>query len=226
MRRLSYMPSPAPRDLAHFRGRLLYDARMFAEDGGAVTRRNRERVLRALLGAVAFACASLPAVAIADRIPSRDARHSPDDPDWARRAWRQGDPAPPGYHLESGPWNGMIVGGVIPLSILYAFSFLGASMSGYRNASGWLVVPGVGPWLTLAFRERSCETDSYDGTRVCEVDDMVGGLLIFDGIGQSLGVALIAVGMSTERHRLVRDSWSFRPMRVGTGYGFGISGQL
>ncbi len=120
----------------------------------------------------------------------------------------------------------MIVGGVIPLSILYAFSFLGASASGYRNASSWLLVPGVGPWLTLAFREKSCEFDSYDGTRFCGADDAVRGLLIFDGIGQSLGVALIAVGLSTERHRLVRDSWTFRPMRVGTGYGLGISGQL
>ncbi len=199
--------------------------RMFAEDG-AVAHRHGKRALQGALGALVFTALSLPAAAFADPLPSRQERSPAEDDGWVRRGWREGDPAPPGYHLETRPWNGMILGGVIPLGVLHAFSFLGASVAGYRNASSWLLVPGVGPWLTLAFRKKSCEVDSYDGTTFCGTDDALRGLLIFDGVGQTLGVVLIAVGASTERHRLVRDSWSFQPMRVGTGYGLGVSGEL
>lgn len=149
----------------------------------------------------------------------------------SRRDWRQGDPPPPGYHIEHGPWTGMIIGGVIPLAVFYSFSVMAASMSGYYNGTGWLLVPGVGPWLTLAARTEHCDpgTDPAVAVVDCTWDRTARGLLIFDGIVQTVTGAMVILGATTERERLVRDapaSFSVQPQRVGTGYGLGVSGQF
>lgn len=124
----------------------------------------------------------------------------------------------------------MIVGGVIPLSIFYSLSVMAASMSDYHNGSGWLLVPGVGPWLTLAARTEHCDPNVDPTMAVdCTWDRTVRGLLVFDGIVQTATGALVIIGATTERERLVRDtpvSFSVRPQRVGTGYGLGVSGQF
>lgn len=139
---------------------------------------------------------------------------------WAARDWRDGDPAPPGYRLAERPWTGMIVGGAIPLGITYMLSITGATAADFKDGTGWLLVPVIGPFINMAAlphdRCDSYSCDTYSGTRA---------VLVLDGLTQATSLALVIIGMTSTRHRLVRDYESFglRPAKLGSGYGLAIT---
>src|SRR5207248_3193025 len=67
----------------------------------------------------------------------------------------EGGPIPAGYHVESRPRRGLLIGGAVILGVPYVLGLSIASGEDFPNRTGWLVVPGVGPWITLATRHRA-----------------------------------------------------------------------
>ena len=145
--------------------------------------------------------------------------------------YRQGDPIPRGYHLEEQMRGGLVKAGIIVTAIPYAIAVFAAIGADYANKSGWLVVPWVGPWLTLGQRRYPCRVDeagqgpSNSLKCVGEVFLMTG--LILDGLVQVGGGALLLVGILNTKPVLVPDDQAkihITPMNVGSGYGAGLTG--
>ena len=124
----------------------------------------------------------------------------------------------------------MVIAGAITLGVPYVIGLSFASSADFPNATGWLIVPGAGPWLALAFREK-CDSETFTSgtsseTVDCVFDPVVTTYLVIDGLAQTTGAILLLVGIAYKRQRLVRDEVALlvRPARVGTGYGVGVTG--
>jgi hypothetical protein len=144
------------------------------------------------------------------------------------RRYRDGDPIPPGYHVEEEPRNGLVVGGAVMFLVPYAIGGFAALAADLKNDSGWLLAPVVGPWLTLGKRTyNGCDRSS--GTAASDSLGCVGDIflvmgLVIDGVLQVTGATLFTLGYLVPRETLVRDGVGLHvlPTRVGTGYGLGL----
>jgi hypothetical protein len=143
----------------------------------------------------------------------------------------RGGAIPAGYHLEERPRKGLIISGALLTGIPWALGVSIVSGSNFPNSSGWLVVPALGPWLTLAARHDSrCSSTSDD---LC-VDDGVNAatrtVLVLDGLMQTAGAVLFIVGVSSPSKVVARDftgSLHFTPAPLGRqGVGGFLSGQF
>jgi hypothetical protein len=144
----------------------------------------------------------------------------------------QGGPIPAGYHLEERPKKGLIISGALLTGVPWAIGLAGVSSANFPNSSGWLVVPALGPWLTLAARHDS--TCNYnDGSDVC-FDDGLNALartaLVFDGLVQTAGAVLFIFGVSSKSQVLARDftgHLQLTPAPIGRqGAGAFLSGEF
>lgn len=147
--------------------------------------------------------------------------------------YREGQPIPPGYHLEERPLKGAIITGFVLTAVPYITGLLVAATTGFPNQSGFLVVPWAGPWLTLAARKNHCEPETYEEAEAsasdpenCVEDAAVGFALWMDGVVQAAGGTLLLVGYLVTRTKLVRDApaVSFTVTPMGAGYGLSASG--
>ena len=118
-----------------------------------------------------------------------------------------GGSIPQGYHLEERPRNGLIISGALVTGIPWAIGLAGVSSANFPNSSGWLVVPALGPWLTLAARHDSGCT--YNNSSDVCFDDGLNALartaLVFDGLVQTAGAVLFIIGVSSKKQVLARD---------------------
>ena len=95
------------------------------------------------------------------------------------------------------------------------------------------MVPGLGPFLTLATRKDACD-ENQDGTASdtgdCLSDLFVGMMLIADGLMQTAGGVVLAVGLTAKKKVLVQETRGatlrVTPMRVGGGRGLGVVGSF
>src|SRR3954468_23770453 len=95
-----------------------------------------------------------------------------------------GGPVPAGYHVEERARRGMIIGGTLTLGVPWVLGIVVASGYDFSNQSGWLVVPVLGPWITIASRK----TDGLCGYgNSCPDDNGVRTMLILDGLTQAAG---------------------------------------
>jgi hypothetical protein len=143
--------------------------------------------------------------------------------------YEEGQAIPPGYYLDEGPIKGLLIAGPIVFGVPYLLGLTIASGTGYPNASGWLVAPVIGPWITLGAREDACGSDPVDySDTLCESENnLVRTWLVLDGILQAGGVAMFIAGMVSRRKRLLRQDVAqvtVAPTMVGTGYGLGAFG--
>ncbi|MET0791166.1 MAG: hypothetical protein ABW061_06555 [Polyangiaceae bacterium] len=118
----------------------------------------------------------------------------------------QGGPIPTGYHLEERPRKGLIISGALLTGIPWAIGLSAVAGSNFPNSSGWLVVPALGPWLTLAARHDSrCSGSNND---VC-IDESLNSaartILVLDGLMQTAGAVLFIVGVSSNNQVLARN---------------------
>jgi hypothetical protein len=146
-------------------------------------------------------------------------------------AWQPGSPPPPGYHIEDRPRTGLVVAGALIAGIPYFFSVVTASSVGLSNETGWLYVPVAGPWMTLGQRSYGCNNLDNANQSTSQSLQCVGDVfavmgLIADGVMQAAGATLLVVGVAAGRPTLVRDDEALHvtPMRIGTGYGAGVTG--
>jgi hypothetical protein len=148
------------------------------------------------------------------------------------RHWRDGDPVPAGYHVEDVPRSGLVKAGFIVTGIPYFFSVVAALTARTDNESGWLFVPFAGPWVTMGRRNYGCNPDannpSTEQSLTCVADVFVVMGLIFDGVVQATGGALLLAGYVATKPGLVRNDDTLRvlPMRIGSGMGIGAAGDF
>jgi hypothetical protein len=143
-----------------------------------------------------------------------------------------GGPVPAGYHVEERPRRGMLIAGPIVLGVPYVLGLTVASSENFPNSTGWLAVPALGPWITLAARHRSGScTDSFNGTCAnfdSTVDSTTRTFLILDGLGQTLGAVLFIYGLASPKKVVARDfvgSLHLAPSKIGRdGYGGFVTG--
>jgi hypothetical protein len=144
-------------------------------------------------------------------------------------AYDEMKPIPPGYKVEERARRGPIIAGSIVLGIPYVLGLWAAAAADFRNHSYWLVVPAIGPMLTLWTRDDACNEDADDTNSDagdCIGDAFLGTFLVLDALMQTAGGAVLIYGVASTKKVLVREGaeWSVGPRKVGTGHGFGISG--
>ena len=146
-----------------------------------------------------------------------------------RYPYKEGQLIPPGYHLEERPRQGFVTAGYIVTGVPYAIGLLAAVSADFANHSGWLVVPFVGPWLTLGRRDNACVGTPNDvqDDRECW-KDVIMAPLILDGIVQSIGGTFLAIGYLATKEWVVRDDLAYvvLPSPIGSGYGLRFAGTL
>ncbi len=125
-------------------------------------------------------------------VPQSVALSGPDE----INSWEPGEPIPPGYHPAERLRKGLIIGGAVTFGVLYLFSAMGAaivhdvnaSVGGGDNADA-LYVPALGPFMQMT------HTTSASGN--------LGNAIL--GVGQSAGLVMLIVGLTSPRTILVRN---------------------
>lgn len=144
----------------------------------------------------------------------------------------RGGPVPAGYHLEERRSRALIISGGLVLGIPWV---LGASVvwgTNFPNHSGWLLVPALGPWLTLATRHdsRDCNGGSTGDCFEEGLNAVTRTVLVLDGLMQTAGAVMLVVGLTTPHPVVARNfvgSLHITPMPLGRqGYGGFLTGQF
>lgn len=145
--------------------------------------------------------------------------------------YRKDEPIPPGYRLERRPRTGLIIAGAVVTAVPYFIGLSVASAAKFENATGFLAIPALGPWLTLAVRDNTnCYNRSLGTTSdyYCPADAGVVTLLVMDALIQTTGAILFLVGIASDRELLVRQDVAklrLTPLQFnGSGYGLGLRG--
>lgn len=135
-----------------------------------------------------------------------------------RKPFVEGQPAPEGYRLQTGPNKRMLVAGAAMFGGAYLFSVLGAAFALGEEGPDqdkWapLFVPVVGPWVTLG----TASDQAFNG-RATDGDEL-GILLVLDGVAQAAGLTIFIIGAASQRREWVRKdlSWLVPEARVGLG---------
>ncbi len=139
--------------------------------------------------------------------------------------YEEGAPIPHGYVLRESNLSGLVIGGIIPLSIFYLISFSVASGNDFRGPAGWLAVPVIGPFGWLAAHKSKCASD------VCsDAEDVLGRTFVtMDGIFQTAGAAMFIAGLAITRKKLVlveNPDMYIVPYTSSTTHGLSILGSF
>ena len=142
--------------------------------------------------------------------------------------YEEGQPIPRGYVVRESNLSGLVIGGIIPLSIFYLISFSVASGNNFSGPAGWLAVPVIGPfgWLAAHKSNPSCASDE-----VCtDAEDVVGRTFVtMDGIFQTAGAAMFIAGLAITRKKLVlieNQEMYIVPYASSMGHGLSILGRF
>ena len=142
--------------------------------------------------------------------------------------YEDGDTIPAGYRLRQQPRRGLISGGSIMVGVPWALGTTAAAGENFRNKSGFLLVPGIGPWLMLLAGGAKDSTSCDSSTEHCSGSRSgLRAVLTLDGLVQTAGTAMFVAGFMVPRKRLVREdvTVSLAPTPLGRdGYGLGAIG--
>jgi hypothetical protein len=148
--------------------------------------------------------------------------------------YREYEPVPSGYHVQEEPRRGLIIAGFILSGVSYGLSAMVAASANNENASGYLWMPVMGPWLTLGLRNYACNDKPSSNSENrqedwgCLADAVALTMLVMDGMLQAGGGMMVLAGYVDPRKKLVHDSvaWSLAPRLMGTGYGLSAIGSF
>lgn len=135
-------------------------------------------------------------------------------------------PPPPGY-IEKVQHNRGLVGvgtGVFLAS--YGLGIAYAAASGFKQQSGWVAAPVIGPFVAASQRDLDCEgtPSTPAAVEACQRETMseAGAVAILAGIGigHVLGVSLLAAGFLDRRRIWVREDLVSVNFQVGPGMGY------
>lgn len=116
--------------------------------------------------------------------------------------YREHQPAPLGYRMDTRPNGGLMIAGSVILSSAWAISaFTGGLFlsGGSRNTEGYgpLLVPIIGPFITLG---TGSDVDLSN-----ENDRMAATLVILNGVTQVTGLAMLIAGIAADQKYWVRN---------------------
>jgi hypothetical protein len=142
--------------------------------------------------------------------------------------YEDGDPIPPGYKLRSQSRRGLVIAGAIVTGVPWVISTTAAVGNNFDDKTGYLLIPGIGPWLTLLAgggKDGTCAV----GSDYCYRSDRSGvrAALTLDGLVQTAGATMFVLGLAFPRKRLIREDVTvgFAPTSFGPGsYGLGAIG--
>jgi hypothetical protein len=140
-------------------------------------------------------------------------------------AFHAGKSIPAGYHHDTRLRKGPLIAGAVVLGVPYVLGAAIAAGGNYANKSAFLLIPAVGPWLTLGIRDHSCAPDDAG----CDASEAVARtFLVLDAIMQTTGTAFLIWGIADQKDVLVRDDvvFSVAPTKIGSGYGVGLFGSF
>lgn len=147
-----------------------------------------------------------------------------------RYEYQEGTALPEGYHLEEQPRRGFVTAGYLTAGIPYFVGLMVAASVDFKNASGWLAVPFLGPWMTIGHRRYACigNEEECRNSLAGLGDGGVLASLIIDGIAQAAGATFLMVGYLSSKQYAVRDQSAVvvAPSVVGSGYGLSVAGLL
>lgn len=164
---------------------------------------------------------------------------APVDPRPKYLPYREGEPPPPGYVFDEEMRRGPLIGGLITLGVPYLIGLLVASQENYSNKKGYLLIPAVGPWLTLLARDSSC--DPTLPISDCVEDSASRFALVLSGILQTGGAVITASGIFNTRKRymlkleegpppstptVMPPQVSVLPRAMRQGFGFDVVGRF
>jgi hypothetical protein len=144
-----------------------------------------------------------------------------------RLRYEEGDPIPAGYRLRSGPRKGLVISGAVVGGAAYLFGVVGAVDSHFEDNAGYLLIPGVGPWLMLAAGsdpEEPCQMQDVCATGSPDYKPLFIGAA---GVAQAVGTVLFIAGLTAKRRYLEREDLQMTvvPASLGHGaYGVGVVG--
>lgn len=147
--------------------------------------------------------------------------------------YRAGLPVPAGYRVEHRSANGLIVGGLASWIAAYGTALVIGANDNFKNGTGWLALPVVGPWAAIGARSYHCENDPLKAQQCIrgafnEVQTIA--ILSADAVVQATGAVLFLAGLGSGDDQLVRtDIASVRvsPRAVGgSGVGLGFDGRF
>jgi hypothetical protein len=150
--------------------------------------------------------------------------------------YREGLPIPPGYRVEHRSANGLIAGGLVTLIVSYGAALAVGLGDGFKDGTGWTVVPVIGPWAAIGARSFHCENDPLKANECVknafsEVQTIA--ILSGDAVVQATGAVLFFAGLGSGQDELVRSdlgsgaSVRVTPRMVGaTGVGIGFDGRF
>jgi hypothetical protein len=153
-----------------------------------------------------YTAQSQPAYSVPDLpAPGRDAR-PPILP------YEEGLPVPAGYEVVDRPVTGLITAGVVGMVTSYGVGIIVGATQGFKNGTGFLLVPVVGPWFAIGTREYQCAgtTGTVAEAKKC-VNSAVGEVQLItfmavDGIAQlATGFVTLAGLLSTKKALLRTD---------------------
>jgi hypothetical protein len=145
----------------------------------------------------------------------------------------------PAYRLESHARKGLVISGAVFAGIGFGFAVAVVAGTSERSSrwngvpfdQGGLVIPVLGPWVTLGALRRNCGGLYNDEPAGCTRVHTQGpwtAILIVDGLVQLLGATLITVGLALPREELViTDTVKAQvvPMPLGSsGHGLALMG--
>jgi hypothetical protein len=134
--------------------------------------------------------------------------------------WHEGEIIPAGYHKGGRMRKGL----VIPGSLMFGTAWLPTAIVGTFAGAPLMAIPAIGPFITAGQNQR----DVVDGSAAAIF------WLVFDGLQQSTGLALLIAGLVAEEPVLLRADvktakpwWLPAPMPLGPrSAGLGIQGAL
>jgi hypothetical protein len=144
-----------------------------------------------------------------------------------RLHYEEGQLVPEGYRLRSGPRKGLVISGAIVGGAAYGFGVVGAVDSDFEDNAGYLLIPGVGPWLMLAAGSdppKPCLTQEVCADSMPDYKPL---FVVAAGLAQVVGTVLFVAGLTSKRRYLERKDLevSVVPAALGQGaYGLGVLG--
>ncbi len=122
-------------------------------------------------------------------------------------------PIPPGYKVEERVRKGAVIAGAIVMGVPYAIGVNVAAASGFENKSYWLLIPGIGPFLTLSTRDDACDDRNDTGE---EAADCLGDIFLTMLLGEVTNNRLRALPSRRLKGKLW---WAFTERNVGAAGG-------
>jgi hypothetical protein len=141
--------------------------------------------------------------------------------------WDADQPAPAGYHLETRPRMGLVIGGSVLLGTTYTpMAVAGVFVAVSGEPAGALgAIPVAGPFVVAGLINRGSSGGDGGGAGA-----LITSLLIVDGLAQTAGAAMLIAGLASPRRVAVRDRGATvtvmpTPLSFGkNSAGFGIRG--